>query len=152
MPFTGRLTDRMGGDRVVWVGCIVMAIATLPLAWVTSGTPQALVAALLFVRGLDLGGALMPSMAAAHAPLTAAEVPRATSALNAVQRVGGSLGTALVAVVLTRQPADALPGGGSTDFTEVPVAVRDQFAGPLATAFRQSVALALAGRARRARA
>ena len=170
MPFTGRLTDRIGGARVVWVGCLVMAIATLPLAWVTSSTPHSLVGALLFVRGLGLGGALMPSMAAAYAPLTRAEVPRATSALNAVQRVGGSLGTALVAVVLTRQLAGALPGGsagGSGGFTEVPLAVSDQFAGPLATAFAHSfawaaamvvlalvpaIALALAGRARRARA
>jgi EmrB/QacA subfamily drug resistance transporter len=170
MPFTGRLTDRIGGDRVVWAGCLVMAIGTLPLAWVTSGTPTDLVAALLVVRGLGFGGALMPSMAAAYAPLASAEVPRATSALNAVQRVGGSLGTALVAVVLSRQLSAALPEGGapgSDGISQVPVAVRDQFAGPLATAFAHSfawaaamvflavlpaIALALAGRARRARA
>jgi EmrB/QacA subfamily drug resistance transporter len=170
MPFTGRLTDRIGGDRVVWVGCLVMALATLPLAWVTSDTPQALVAALLVVRGVGLGGALMPAMAAAYAPLSSAEVPRAASALNALQRVGGSLGTALVAVILEHHLAGALPGGGATGsagLTAVPPGLRDQFAGPLATAFADTfawaaamvalavlpaVALALAGRARRARA
>ena len=42
--------------------------------------------------------AMMPAMAAAIAGLSYARVPRATSALNVVQRIGGSVGTALMAV------------------------------------------------------
>jgi MFS family permease len=120
MPFTGRLTDRIGGGRVAVVGTLVMALATLPLAAVGSGTPYALLAGVLVVRGIGLGGAMMPAMAGAFATLTSAQVPRATSALNALQRVGGSIGTALLAVVLDHQGAppskQAAPEASSSSF------------------------------------
>jgi EmrB/QacA subfamily drug resistance transporter len=145
MPFTGRLTDRLGGGRVVWVGCLVMAVASLPLVWVSSSTPQGLVGALLFLRGLGLGGAMMPAMAAAYAPLANAQVPRATSALNALQRIGGSLGTAVLAVVLQRQLGGIFAGSaGSSALGHVPVGARAQLAGPLASAFGHTFAWAVA--------
>ena len=58
---------------------------------------------MLVIRGIGIGCAMMPAMAAAYATLTHAQVPRATSALNVLQRVGGSIGTALLAVVLQHQ-------------------------------------------------
>ncbi len=145
MPFTGRLTDRLGGGRLVWAGCLLMAVATVPLAWVSSATPQALVAVLLFVRGLGLGGAIMPAMAAAYAPLQSAQVPRATAALNALQRVGGSLGTAALAVVLARQVRSTFAGGGagSSVLGQVPADVRARLDGPLAAAFGHTFAWAV---------
>ena len=131
MPFTGRLTDRIGGGRVAAVGTVVMALATLPLAAVGSETPNALLAGILVVRGIGLGGAMMPAMAAAYATLRPADVPRATSALNALQRIGGSIGTALLAVVLQHQAT----GAGGLQLHQMPPDVRDRFAGPLADAF-----------------
>jgi EmrB/QacA subfamily drug resistance transporter len=100
LPFAGRLVDRTGGGWVVIVGCVVMTIATAPLAWVRSDTSTVLLHALLFVRGMGLGATMMPSMAAAYARLNPAQVPGATATLNVLQRTGGSLGTALVSVVL----------------------------------------------------
>jgi hypothetical protein len=50
---------------------------------------------------------MMPAMAAAYSTLERWQVPRATPMLNVVQRVGGSLGTAVLAVVLERQLAQA---------------------------------------------
>ncbi len=55
---------------------------------------------------------MMPAMAAAYATLEHQQVPRATPMLNVVQRVGGSIGTAVLAVVLQRQLVGAVPGGG----------------------------------------
>jgi EmrB/QacA subfamily drug resistance transporter len=137
MPFTGRLTDRIGGGRVAVVGTLVMALATLPLAAVGSETPHALLAGVLVVRGIGLGGAMMPAMAAAYATLRPDEVPRATSALNALQRVGGSIGTALLAVVLQHQTSAAIGAGGGAgaQLHQLPPGVRSHFAGPLASAF-----------------
>jgi EmrB/QacA subfamily drug resistance transporter len=136
MPFTGRLTDRIGGGRVAAVGVLVMALATLPLAAVGSGTPHALLAGVLVVRGIGLGGAMMPAMAAAYATLRPADVPRATSALNALQRVGGSIGTALLAVVLEHQTSAAVGAGSAgAELQQLPPGVRSHFAGPLASAF-----------------
>jgi hypothetical protein len=61
----------------------------------------------------------MPAMAAAYSTLERWQVPRATPMLNVVQRVGGSLGTAVLAVVLQHQLAHAGSRG--------PAAVADAF-------------------------
>jgi hypothetical protein len=65
-------------------------------------------------------------------------VPRATSALNTLQRVGGSIGTALLAVVLQHQTSAAIGAGGSgagAELQQLPPGVRSHFAAPLASAF-----------------
>jgi EmrB/QacA subfamily drug resistance transporter len=138
MPFAGRLTDRVGGGRVAVFGLITLTVATMPFAFVSADTPYWLLAALLVVRGLGLGSTMMPSMAAAYHVLTGPEVPRATSALNVAQRVGGSLGTAVLAVVLQHEIAGTLPratGGGEGALRRLPEDVRARIAEPLAGAF-----------------
>jgi EmrB/QacA subfamily drug resistance transporter len=115
MPIAGRLTDRMGGGRVALFGTVLVTLATIPFALVTAHTSYASLAAFLFIRGVGMGSAMMPSMASAFAVLGSAQVPRASSALNAVQRVGGAVGTALMAVVLENQLSAVSAGasGGS---------------------------------------
>src|SRR3954469_22714576 len=142
MPFAGRLTDRVGGGRVALVGLVLVTISTVPFASIGAATSYALLAPMLVVRGIGIGAAMMPAMAAAYATLTHAEVPRATSALNVLQRVGGSIGTALLAVVLQHQIREQLaaagvaaPAGGGGVFQRVPDDVRARIADPLATAF-----------------
>ena len=53
-------------------------------------------------------------------------MPRATSALNVLQRIGGSIGTALLAVVLQGQISDQLGarGGGDSTLERLPAEVR----------------------------
>jgi EmrB/QacA subfamily drug resistance transporter len=135
MPVAGRLTDRIGGGRVALVGVVVMTVGTIPFVAVGTSTSYALLAAFLVIRGIGLGGAMMPAMAAAYATLRPSEVPRATSALNAIQRVGGSIGTALLAVVLqheiTAQLAGGAAGGGIASVSGAAAAS----AGNVATAF-----------------
>jgi EmrB/QacA subfamily drug resistance transporter len=103
MPIAGRLTDRVGGGRVASVALVLMTVATLPFAFLGAHTSYALLGGILVLRGIGLGGTMMPSMAAAYATLERADVPRATSALNVIQRVGGSLGTAILAVILQHE-------------------------------------------------
>jgi EmrB/QacA subfamily drug resistance transporter len=136
MPFAGALTDRIGGGRVALAGVAVMAVGTIPFVAVGATTPYALLAVFLVVRGVGLGGAMMPAMAAAYAMLRPSEVPRATSALNAIQRVGGSIGTALLAVVLQHQVAAAIPATGAAGGGLGAIAgAGGAAAGPLAGAF-----------------
>jgi EmrB/QacA subfamily drug resistance transporter len=103
MPIAGRFTDRVGGGRVASIGLVVMTLATLPFAFLGSETSYGLLAGLLVFRGLGLAGTMMPAMAAAYAVLTPPDIPRATSALNVTQRVGGSLGTAVLVVILQHE-------------------------------------------------
>jgi hypothetical protein len=102
---------------VVPFGVLGVAAGTLAYTQVTPHTPIVLLAASLFVRGVGMGFVMMPAMAAAYTHLSRAEVPKATTMINIVQRVGGSLGTALFAVVLERHIASGIPGaaGGGQD-------------------------------------
>jgi EmrB/QacA subfamily drug resistance transporter len=140
MPIAGRVTDRVGGGRVAIVGLIVCTIATLPFAWVGPHTSYAWLASVLVVRGMGFGSAMMPAMAAAYATLERAAVPRATSALNVFQRLGGSVGTAFLAVVLQNRLKANLPsaGSGQDAIRRLPPGVRERVGEPLAHAFAQT--------------
>lgn len=103
MFLAGRLVDRVGGGRVVLIGLTLLAAGTLPFTQVRADSALWSLDAALLLRGVGLGFTMMPAMAAAYATLRREQVPRATPMLNAVQRVGGSVGTALLAVVLHEQ-------------------------------------------------
>jgi NADH:ubiquinone oxidoreductase subunit 6 (subunit J) len=94
-------------------GIAVMTLATIPLARVTATTSYSVLAAVLFARGVGMGGGTMPMMAAAYATLRTSDIPDATPQLNVAQRLGGSVGTAVLSVVLSRRMADLLPSGGT---------------------------------------
>jgi EmrB/QacA subfamily drug resistance transporter len=138
MPIAGTLSDRVGGGRVALVGLTILTAGTIPFAFIGADTSYTLLAIMLVVRGFGMGGTMMPAFAAAFASLQRSEVPRATSALNVLQRIGGSVGTALLAVVLqheiTAQLGGRGPGGGGS-LQQVPDAVRERIAEPLAAAF-----------------
>jgi EmrB/QacA subfamily drug resistance transporter len=139
MPLAGRLTDRIGGGRVALVGLVIMTVGTIPFAFVGAHTPYALLGGLLVVRGFGLGSTMMPTMAAAYASLSREAVPRATSAINVLRQVGGSLGTAVLAVVLQHEIATQVPAGSGAGVggTLAPLsdAMRVRVAVPLADAF-----------------
>jgi EmrB/QacA subfamily drug resistance transporter len=109
MPFAGFLTDRIGARLVVSVGVVLATIGALGFTQIGAGTSYLYLAAALFVLGLGAGSTIMPSMAAAFQTLARDETPRGTSALNAAQRIGGAVGTALLAIVLQRAIAANLP-------------------------------------------
>jgi EmrB/QacA subfamily drug resistance transporter len=147
LPISGRLTDRLGGGPVVVAGCSLLAAATVPLVFVTAHTPYVLLGCVLFVRGLGLGAAIQPATAAAYALLDSSQIPRATAALNTLRQIGGSIGTALLAVVLQHEGAAALPsakGGAALLLGPLSAGQRAQISGPLATAFGHTFMWALA--------
>lgn len=138
MPISGRMTDRIGGGPVSAFGLAVMTVATIGLTQLTAHTPYSATSAILVVRGVGLGCSMMPATAAAYATVSRAAVPRATTLINVFQRVGGSIGTALLAVVLEDQIKTTAPTalgltGGSVE--PLPAAAREQVAVPVARAF-----------------
>jgi EmrB/QacA subfamily drug resistance transporter len=102
MPFAGRMADRKGGGVPALIGIVVTTIATIPFGLVGAQTSVAWLSVAMFVRGIGIGLAFMPAMTAAFAALERSELADATPQLNVLQRVGGSLGTAVLAVVLQR--------------------------------------------------
>lgn len=111
MPFAGRLTDNRGAGPVVIVGVLILALSTVPLVFLGPNTSYLLLSAALFVRGIGMGFSMMPAMSAAYRTLKPTEVPKATTTINIIQRIGGALGTALLTVYLENQiPKGHLPG------------------------------------------
>ncbi len=102
MPIAGRLTDRMGGGPLALAGVIVTTLATVPFALIGAHTSILELLVAMFIRGMGIGLAFMPAMAAAFAALDRSELADATPQMNVLQRVGGSIGTAVLAVVLQR--------------------------------------------------
>ena len=116
---------------------------------VDAGTSLWLIGLALFTIGLGIGSTMMPTMAAAYQTLERADVARATTAFNIVQRGGGALGTALLSVVLASQLADRLPGAASAGeglaaAQQVPPDARAQAAPLIADAFAHTYVWALA--------
>ena len=138
MPIGGRIVDRVGARRVVPVGMVIMLIGTFAYTQVGADTSEALLAGSLFVRGLGLGLSMMPAMGAAYQTLDRSDVPRATTTINIVQRIGGSFGTAILAVVLQRQIASHF-GGHVTSLAAaangLPEALKPAVASSFGTAF-----------------
>jgi hypothetical protein len=82
---------------------------------------------------------MMPIMSGAMQTLRRAAVARASTALNIIQQVGASIGTAVMSVILTTALADRLPkggsGGGIGAAASVPPAAREKIAPLMADAF-----------------
>jgi EmrB/QacA subfamily drug resistance transporter len=102
MPLAGRLTDRVGGGPLALIGVIVTTITTIPFGLIGAHTSVTWLSFAMLLRGAGIGFAFMPAMSAAFASLDRSELSDATPQLNVLQRVGGSIGTAVLAVVLQR--------------------------------------------------
>jgi EmrB/QacA subfamily drug resistance transporter len=102
MPIAGRLTDRWGGGGLTLFGVSLVTLATVPFGLIGAHTSIAWLCFAMLMRGVGIGFAFMPAMSAAFASLERSELSDATPQLNVLQRVGGSIGTAVLAVVLQR--------------------------------------------------
>jgi EmrB/QacA subfamily drug resistance transporter len=110
MPIAGRLTDEIGARVVIPAGIVLALAGTAAYTQVGARTSYVFLAGALFVIGLGLGSTIVPSMAVAYQAVPREAVAQATSTINVIQRIAGSVGTALLAVVLQRSIADKLPG------------------------------------------
>ncbi|MER6531982.1 DHA2 family efflux MFS transporter permease subunit [Streptomyces sp. NPDC001508] len=136
-----RLTTLVGVRAVTLVGVVLVAVGTLPYAFIDADPNQFLLNAALVVRGMGLGASMMPTMTAAFGSVAKEVVPRATSAFHVFQRVGASLGTAVLTVVLQKEALRHLPEGVPGLTAVVPGSA---VAHGLATAFRAPFWWALA--------
>jgi EmrB/QacA subfamily drug resistance transporter len=133
MPMVGRLTDRIGGGPLALGGVLLTLVAGVPLGLIGAHTSIAWLSVVMLARGVGIGFAFMPCFVAAFVALQRHELPDAAPQLNVLMRVGGSIGVALLAVVLER----ALVAAGRS-----PTAAA--VAGAYGTAFWWSFALSAA--------
>jgi MFS family permease len=106
-PFTARLTHRFGGGRVAIVGVSILCLTSLPFAFIGADTSILGISLLLLLRGVGIGLSFIPTTTVAFASLRTDQLSDATPQMNVLQRVGGAIGTAVLAVVLQRASAGA---------------------------------------------
>ncbi|MHA7984703.1 MDR family MFS transporter [Rathayibacter sp. CAU 1779] len=96
----GGLTDKLGAKWVGVIGFAIVGLATIPFALSTATTNEWYLMAVLFVRGFGLGAIVMPLMVASFQGLQRADIPHSSIITRTAQQLGGSFGTAVLAVIL----------------------------------------------------
>lgn len=96
----GRLTDAIGARWVGVAGFAIVGLATIPFAFSTATTNEWYLMSVLFVRGFGLGAVVMPLMVASFQGLNRADIPHSSIITRTAQQLGGSFGTAVLAVIL----------------------------------------------------
>ncbi|MET7690703.1 DHA2 family efflux MFS transporter permease subunit [Streptomyces sp. NPDC005483] len=118
MWLAGRTSERIGGGLTAIIGGVVNIVSTLPFVLIGPHTSYVALCLALVVRGFGIGMSMMPAMTAAYRVLGRNKVNDATPQLSILQRVGGSMGTAIIVVVLQNSLADSdgTPAGLSDSF------------------------------------
>jgi EmrB/QacA subfamily drug resistance transporter len=102
MPLASRLTQRFGGGRIAFGGVSLLCVSTIPFTLIGPHTSIVAISLVLVVRGLSIGLCFMPAMTAAFSAMRPDQISDATPQINVLQRSGGAIGTAVLAVVLQR--------------------------------------------------
>jgi EmrB/QacA subfamily drug resistance transporter len=150
MPIAGRLVDKHGPGKLV-LGGIVGIVAGLGVyTQVTAESSYWVLLGGLFVMGMGMGCTMMPIMSAALATLTDQAIARGSTLMNIVQQTGGSIGTAVMSVVLTNQIKDSPAAGaffavrqGAVPPEQVPPPLLAEGPGALAHAFGNTYLVAV---------
>ncbi|MFF4436344.1 MFS transporter [Streptomyces sp. NPDC001621] len=112
---TTALVPRLGPKAVIPLG---FAIATAGMAWLTGiGVGSHYVSAVLpqlVVIGVGLGLVMPPAMQLATGGVAAEDAGVASATVNAMQQVGGSIGTALLNTLAASAATDYLTGRDAT--------------------------------------
>jgi DHA2 family multidrug resistance protein len=105
MPIAGRFMDKRGPGYVVLVGITLIATGMSTFAYGVSAhdaySPVLLTG--LAVMGMGMGCTMMPVSGSAVRELGPHQVARGSTLINVNQQVAGSIGTALMSVILTSQ-------------------------------------------------
>ncbi|WP_405608673.1 MFS transporter [Streptomyces sp. NBC_00076] len=113
---TTMLVPRMGPKAVIPLG---FAIAGVGMAWLTGiGVGSSYTSSVLpqlIVTGIGLGLVMPPAMQMATGGVEAQDAGVASATVNAMQQVGGSIGTALLNTLAASAATDYLTGKNATD-------------------------------------
>lgn len=112
-PITGNLFDRHGAKRLAITGMFILAVGTLPFAFITRDTPTIYIVFLYAIRMFGISMVMMPVTTAGMNSLPFNLISHGTAVNNTLRQVATSVGTAIMISVLTNvtnsnEPAHAL--------------------------------------------
>lgn len=99
-PMIGKLTDQYGAKKVIFVSLILSIVASIPFIFVNGNTSIIILSMLLLLRGISVGGILLPFTTNTYADLKDDQLPQAGITINIVENIGSSFGSALIATVV----------------------------------------------------
>jgi EmrB/QacA subfamily drug resistance transporter len=158
MPLAGRLVDRGFSARLVQLGLVVIVGSMVLFTQLDAKTGYLPMEIALFVMGIGMGMTMMPIMSIALKTLKQDQVARASTSLNIIQQVAASIGTAMLSVILFNEIKDRLapvvaqlqaqappgsPPPSDTPMSELPEAVRNILAPPMADGYATTFVWAL---------
>ncbi|MYQ79538.1 MULTISPECIES: MDR family MFS transporter [unclassified Streptomyces] len=100
-----RTISKVAPRTLVVTGIVLIVAGTAPFTLLGHGVPDAVVVAALVVRGFGMSMVGAPVMNIVYSRIEPDQLPRAAGALNLLNTVGGSVGTAAVAVILENRLA-----------------------------------------------
>ncbi|MBO0959646.1 multidrug efflux MFS transporter [Neobacillus sp. MM2021_6] len=99
-PIIGKLIDRLGAKLVVIVSLTVSLVGSIPFIFIDEKTNFVLIAIVLVIRGIGVGGITMPLMSDVYTGLQQEQIPQASIGSRIIQNVGSSFGSAALATVV----------------------------------------------------
>ena len=105
MRLAGPFVDRQGPGKIVLVGIALITVGLGAFAFGVAAQAEYLPTLLvgLTIMGLGMGCTMMPLSVASVQALAPHEIARGTTLISVSQQVGGSVGTALMSMILTNQ-------------------------------------------------
>src|SRR5215471_16590674 len=92
--------DRFGSRVIALAGFAIVAAATIPFALAGPHTSEWLLALWMVIRGFGLGAVVLPVTVAGYIGLDKQQIPHSSVLTRSAQQIGGSFGTAVLAVIL----------------------------------------------------
>ncbi|MFD7719813.1 MDR family MFS transporter [Streptomyces sp. NPDC059814] len=114
-----RTINKVAPRTLVVTGIVLILIGTAPFTQLGHGLPDTVIAASLALRGVGMAMVGAPVMNIVYSRIEPEQLPRASGALNLLNTVGGSVGTAALAVVLQNRLSARGP--------DIPAAFGDTF-------------------------
>jgi DHA2 family multidrug resistance protein len=105
MWVVGRLTTRIDARALIASGAVIFALAMWLLSQVTSDSGRTDFFLPLMLRGVGLGLMFVPLTMVTLAELSRPELPQGTGLYNFFRQLGGSLGIAAVATIVSHDTA-----------------------------------------------
>jgi EmrB/QacA subfamily drug resistance transporter len=134
-PFSGRLTDRLGGKYLVAGGLLVYSAGMVATAAVNSVHATSFTFVLpLAVAGLGMGCIFAPLTTEALREMPSALAGAASGVLNTNRQLGGALGSAVAGAVLENRLSAAMHDRAVAASAQLPPALRGRFVEGFATA------------------
>jgi MFS family permease len=127
-PVAGRLTDRLGGRRLLLAGLAVYAVGITGLAWISSGTATSLTfVAPLVIAGAGMGFVFAPMTTEAMRDVEPHLSGAASGVLNTARQVGSALGAAVIGAILQNRLLADMDADAARRSAQLPPAYREGF-------------------------